>query len=140
MSKNNNLSKLEFSKVNAEFKNGQQMFVSRFKGKLKRADIINKLNEMAKDLNKKGVNAYLGASAYYDTPSAFLPTLYRHCSKPQTLFNPNDSDTTNGYKNITGAMFHVIVLPQNKQLEQKMHTVKKADTHSFFDQHKKNKK
>ena len=126
------LEKLKFTKSNAEFEDGKELFMGFLKGKFTRNDIQNKMDEIAKKLRDNSKNAYLGVSVHYKEPNGWLPAINRSVNQPQVLFNPTDSVTTAGFKDIDGIYFYVTQMPEGSELKHKMRKVKKADTESMF--------
>lgn len=124
--------KLKFTKSPAQFDDGQELFVSFLKGKFTRKEILNKMENLAEKLRSNGKNAYIGVSAHYEDPNAWLPAINKSVNNAQVLFNPTDSPTTVEYKQIDGIYFYVTQMPEGTELKNKMRKVKKVNTESFF--------
>lgn len=130
---------LKFKKLDVEFDDGRTMFTGFIKGRFNRHDILNKMENLAEKLREKGKNGYIGVTAHYKDPNGYLPAIMSGVDKTMKLFNPSDSDTTAGFKDIDGCYFFVAELPEGKVLKQKMHKVQKsnAETESMFTKKKK---
>lgn len=130
------LEDLKFAKSAMAFKDKSQLFTAFHRGKLSRADIQKKMRMLADKLKDANKNAYIGVSAHYEHPNAFLPAIYNEVSSEQMkLYDPSDSITSKGFSTIDGAYFYIIEMEEGKKLQQKMHKTKK--TESMFAQHKK---
>jgi len=121
----NKFEDLKFHKINAEFKDNRKMVAGFVKGSFTREEVYEKLQELADGMKKSGRNAYIAVTLHYADPNAWLPAIYTHVSQPVQIFNPNDSDTTNTFKDISAMYFYIIEKPEGEVLTQKMHTVKK---------------
>lgn len=118
---------LKFRKVEAEFDDKRTLYASMITGKFTRQDILNKMEELAKKLRDQGKNGYIGVTAHYEFPNAWLPALYCCVDKKQKLFDASYSTSTIEYKNIDAMYFFVAEMPDGQILKQKMHKVKKAN-------------
>lgn len=118
---------MKFVDTKAEFSDGRKLYVAMIQGKFTRRNVLEKLENLAEKLRGQSKNAYLGVSAHYDYPNDWLPAIYRRADQQQVLYNPSDSDTTTGYKNIDGLYFYITELPDGSDLGQKMHKVKRSN-------------
>jgi hypothetical protein len=131
----NDFSKIKFERSPAEFKDGRKMVTAHLKGNFTRGRVLVEMQSFADAFNAKGRNYYMGMSAHYEYPNDWTPALYRHVGSKQVLYNPTDSPTTEGYKDIDGLYLYIIEMPADKPLHQKMH--KKKSEKSMFAKYKK---
>lgn len=131
--------KLKFVKNNATFKDGRKALNGFVKGSFTQDQIKQKLQSISNGLFESGKkNAYVAVSIHYKNPDDWLPAIYNKVGNKIKIFNPNDSDTSHDYTGIDGAYFYIVELPENSNMNQKMHKVKKAsDDTSMFTKHKK---
>jgi hypothetical protein len=131
----NDFSKIKFERSPAEFKDGRKLVTAHLAGKFTRDKILAEMQSMANAFHAKKKNYYMGMSVHYEDPNDWTPALYKHVDSKQILYNPTDSATTAGYKDIDGLYLYIIEMPDEKPLHQKMH--KKKSEKSMFVKYKK---
>lgn len=139
----NRLDKLNFKESKAQIKDKSTLFTAFQKIDSKkdpyysRKEILLKMERLAGKVRQAGKNAFIGMACHYEFPNSWTPAIYCDIKKRMVLYNPIDSDTSSGFKNIDEVYSYVV---EGKELDQQFHTVKKANnevdrllkTQSFF--------
>jgi len=124
------LDKLVFKESKVSIKDKSTLFTAFQKIESKndtfytRKEILSKMEHLAKKLRDAGKNGFIGVACHYEFPTSWTPAIYCDINKRMVLYNPIDSDTTKGFKNIDGVYFYVV---EGKELDQKFHKIKKAN-------------
>jgi hypothetical protein len=99
---------LTFEKNDLQFNDHRKQLMGYIEGSFTRAEIVSKLQELSDGLKAKGRNGYIGVSIHYGYPDAWLPCIYTKYGDNVKIFDPEDSDTTEGYKDIDALCFMII--------------------------------
>ncbi len=132
----NNFNGIKFKKEWDGFKNGRKLITSHVDGHFTRETVLREAAKLAKTLQREGRNVHMGIAAHYESVNAWTPGLMFDVKGPIKLYHPNDSVTTEDYKDID-ALYIYVIETEEKDLKQKVYT-KKKETNMFLD-HKKKK-
>jgi hypothetical protein len=104
--------KLNFKKSPVVFEDGRKMLIARLPGNFKRENLINGINDLAKEFNDKDVQ--MGISCHYKNINKWGPALMSRTNQRISVWNHLDSpETVEAYRNDTIDHIYVTVI-ENK--------------------------